>query len=431
MRIDQTLNAWLDTANAPGNGFPVQNLPYCSFVTDGTTARIGVGIGDRIVDLHALADRGLLAGLTEATRQAACEPQLNALMALDQASRAELRARLTELLSDPRYSAGVKPCLIAQNRVRFGMPCRVGDYTDFYASIHHATRVGALFRPDNPLLPNYKWVPIGYHGRASSLQVSGGDFRRPVGQLKPPDQERPVVAPCKRLDYELELGIFIAEGNALGEPIALDDSDRHIFGVGLLNDWSARDIQAWEYQPLGPFLSKSFYSSLSPWIVPLEALEPYRTEWTRDAADPQPLAYLESERNRRQGAIDINLEVWIQTQRMRAESMDAQRLTLGNFKDLYWTVGQMVAHHTVNGCNLQPGDLFGSGTLSGPLLESSGSLLELTEGGKHPIQLANGESRTFLEDGDTIILKAYCGDDQLRISLGEVAGTVLPSNSTT
>jgi len=429
VRDNQELKSWVDTANEPGNGFPVQNLPYCSFVTEGGTPRIGVGIGDMIADLRALAERGLLAELSEAVRSATCQSQLNALMALDQASRTALRSRLTELLSDQDHSADVQPCLVAQDSVRFGLPCRVGDYTDFYASIHHATRVGSLFRPDNPLLPNYKWVPIGYHGRASSLCVSGTGVKRPIGQLKPPDREAPILAPCKRLDYELELGIYIAEGNALGEPIALDHTDRHIFGVGILNDWSARDIQAWEYQPLGPFLSKSFCSSLSPWIVPLEALEPYRTEWTRDPEEPQPLAYLESEPNRRRGAIDIKLEVWIQTRKMHAENRNAERLTQGNFKDIYWTIGQMVAHHTVNGCNLQPGDLFGSGTLSGAKPESSGCLLELTEGGKQPIRLSNGETRTFLEDGDTVILKAYCGDDRIRIGLGEVVGTVLPARA--
>jgi len=319
---------------------------------------------------------------------------------------------------------------VPQAAAEHAMPAHVGDYTDFYTSIHHATTIGKLFRPDNPLLPNYKWVPIGYHGRASSLGVSGQQFRRPVGQTKAPDAETPTFGPCKRLDYELEVGIFIGAGNALGEPVAMDDAEGKVFGLCLLNDWSARDVQAWEYQPLGPFLSKSFASTISPWIVTLEALAPYRCAWTRAPGDPQPLPYLDSPTLRETGAIDLQLEVLIQTRAMREAGQAPQRLSLSNFRDSYWSVSQLVAHHTVNGCNLRPGDFLGSGTQSGPRPEEAGSLLELSGGGKQAVTLAGGEKRTFVEDGDTIILRAAARRDGLPvIGFGEAAGTVLPARS--
>jgi len=293
--------------------------------------------------------------------------------------------------------------------------------------VHHATTVGKQFRPDNPLLPNYKWVPIGYHGRASSIGVSGQVFKRPQGQTKAPDAAEPGFGPSKRLDYELELGFFVGRGNALGEPIAIAEAEDHLFGVALLNDWSARDIQAWEYQPLGPFLSKNFASTLSPWIVTMEALAPFRARFERPAGDPQPLAYLDAPSNRESGALDITLEVLLQTAKMRAEGLAPARLTRGNTTEAaYWTAAQLVAHHTVNGCNLQPGDLLGSGTLSGPQPDEAGSLIELTQGGKQPITLPNGEKRTFLEDGDTLVIRGYCERaGAVRIGLGEVSGTVV------
>jgi fumarylacetoacetase len=318
--------------------------------------------------------------------------------------------------------------LHAQSDVALGLPCEIGDYTDFYTSIHHATTVGKQFRPDNPLLPNYKWVPIGYHGRASSVVPSGQDFRRPSGQTKAPDADSPGFGPCRRLDYELELGVLMARPNALGEPISMATAEDHVFGLSLFNDWSARDIQAWEYQPLGPFLSKNFASTLAPWVVTMEALAPFRVPFTRPEGDPQPLAYLDSEANRAQGAISIELEVWLQTAAMRAAGQAGDRLSTSNYRDAYWTVAQLVAHHTVNGCNLRTGDLLGSGTLSGPGPDEAGSLLELSAGGKRPLTLSNGETRTFLEDGDAVILRGYCAREGFkRIGFGECRGMVLPA----
>ena len=308
------------------------------------------------------------------------------------------------------------------------VPCRIGDYTDFYTGIHHATSVGKLFRPDEPLLPNYKWVPIGYHGRASSIGVSGQTFRRPLGQTKDPSETQPSLRPSHRLDYELELGIFIGTGNDLGESVSMDDAESHAFGLVLLNDWSARDVQAWEYQPLGPFLAKSFASTISPWMVTMEALAPFRAPFTRSENDPQPLPYLTSTANRQQGGLDVALEVWLQTQKMRDAGLSPQRLSQSNFSDAYWTLAQMITHHTVNGCNLQPGDLLGSGTLSGALPEQAGSLLELSAGGKKTLMLANGEARTFLEDGDSVTLRAYCAREGFRrIGFGDCQGQVLPA----
>jgi fumarylacetoacetase len=352
-------------------------------------------------------------------------------MAQGVAERQALRRMLSEGLREgsPKQAAWAK-ALSPQSAVELALPCRIGDYTDFYTGIHHATTVGKLFRPDQPLMPNYKWVPIGYHGRASSIAVSGQRFKRPQGQTKAPGSdpaEAPSFGPSKRLDYELELGFLIGRGNALGEPIAIADAEAHLFGVTLLNDWSARDLQAWEYQPLGPFLAKNFASTLSPWIVTMEALAPFRAKFERPAGDPQPLPYLDSPANRDGGALDITLEVWLQTAQMRAAGEAAVRLTRGNTTQAaYWTAAQLVAHHTVNGCNLQPGDLLGSGTLSGPKPDEAGSLLELTLGGKNPITLPNGEHRTFLEDGDTLSLRGYCErPGAVRIGLGEVSGTVL------
>jgi fumarylacetoacetase len=317
---------------------------------------------------------------------------------------------------------------VAQSSIELTVPCRIGDYTDFYTSVHHATTVGKQFRPDNPLLPNYKWVPIGYHGRASSIIVSGQPFPRPQGQTKAPDADVPSLGPSRRLDYELELGWFIGRGNAQGKPIGIADAEQHLFGVSLFNDWSARDIQGWEYQPLGPFLSKNFASTISPWIVTTEALAPFRVPFERPAGDPQPLPYLDSAANRAQGAFSITLEVLLQSAKMQAAGEAPVRLSLVNTAQAaYWTPAQLVAHHTVNGCNLQPGDLLGSGTLSGPEAGQAGSLMELSVGGKQPIVLPNGEKRTFLEDGDTLILRGWCeAEGAVRIGLGSAVGTVLP-----
>jgi fumarylacetoacetase len=414
---DARLRSWVASANAPDGDFPIQNLPFGRFHTAAdATPRIGVAIGDRILDLRA-------AGLVD-------HADMNALMAATPEQRAESRSRLSQGLAEGSdRQADWASCLVAQADATLHVPCRIGDYTDFYTSVHHATTVGKQFRPDNPLLPNYKWVPIGYHGRASSIIPSGQPFRRPKGQTKPADAEVPTMGPSKRLDCELELGWFIGPGNALGEPIGLDDAERHLFGVTLFNDWSARDIQGWEYQPLGPFLSKNFASTISPWVVTMEALAPFRTAFERPALDPQPLPYLDTPANRERGAISIALEVLLQTERMRAAGEAPVRLSATDMaRAAYWTPAQLVAHHTVNGCNLQPGDLMGSGTLSGPGEGEAGSLMELTGGGKRPLLLANGEQRTFLEDGDTLILRGWCErEGAVRIGLGEARGTVLPA----
>ncbi len=419
---DPLLRSWLESANDPASDFPIQNLPFGRFRrADDMDWRIGVAIGDQVLDLRR-------AKLIDTY-------QMNRLMQLTAEPRRALRQAISAgLRHGSAEEATFRAALVPQSSVEMGVPCEIGDYTDFYTSIHHATTVGKQFRPDNPLLPNYKWVPIGYHGRVSSIGVghtgTGHTFRRPHGQLKPADAEAPVLAPSRRMDYELELGVFVGRRNALGEPVALADAEEHVFGLALFNDWSARDIQAWEYQPLGPFLSKNFASTLSPWIVTLDALAPFRTAYRRPPGDPAPLAYLDSADNREQGAFDIELEVWLQTEKMRAAGHAGDRLARSNYREAYWTVAQLVAHHTVNGCNLRDGDLFGSGTLSGPNPEEGGSLLELSQGGKRPISLTNGETRTFLEDGDTVILRGSCQrDGARRIGFGECRGTVLAARA--
>ena len=415
---DPKLRSWVASANEAGSDFPVQNLPFGRFRAAGTNEgfRIGVAIGDQVLDLKA-------AGLVDTD-------DMNALMSASVKDRQALRAAISAGLaegSDRQAAWSKAKVLLPQAKAEMTVPCRIGDYTDFYTGIHHATTIGKLFRPDQPLMPNYKWVPIGYHGRASSIGVSGQTFKRPQGQTKAPDAVAPSFGPSKRLDYELELGFLIGRGNALGEPIAIADAEDHLFGVTLLNDWSARDLQAWEYQPLGPFLAKNFASTLSPWIVTMEALAPFRAKFERPAEDPQPLPYLDAPSNRERGALDITLEVLLQTAKMRAAGEAPVRLTRGNTTEAaYWTAAQLVTHHTVNGCNLQPGDLLGSGTLSGPKPDEAGSLMELTLGGKQPITLPNGEKRTFLEDGDTLVMRGYCERaGAVRIGLGEVSGTVV------
>ncbi len=426
---DLALTSWVASANQATSDFPIQNLPFAIFRRAGSNEafRGGVAIGDQVVDLAAVAEKKLFADEAATAAQACSQPTLNQFMGMGSSYASALRLALSRALREGAEQS-LEECLIAQSDVEFELPATIGDYTDFYTSVHHATSVGKLFRPDNPLLPNYKWVPIGYHGRSSSIGVSGQTFHRPVGQTKAPDAEVPSLGPCKRLDYELELGIYIGQGNDMGDAIALDNSDDHVFGFCLFNDWSARDIQAWEYQPLGPFLAKNFASTVSPWIVTLEAMAPYRMPWTRDAADPQPLPYLESEANREQGAFDIKLEVLIQTEKMRNNNQQPKSVSLSNFSYSYWTVAQMVTHHTVNGCNLRPGDFLGSGTQSGPDYEEAGSLLELSRGGKEAIDLGNGESRTFLNDGDTVVLKGWCQKEgAARIGFGEVSSTILPA----
>jgi fumarylacetoacetase len=433
---DPGLESWIETAQAPGGDFPIQNLPFGVFRRAGTAEpfRGGVGIGDRILDLRAGLGAGAFreAAVGQAAAQAAAaaaEPALNDLMARGAEAASALRIALSRALRrGSAQRAALESCLVPQADAEHALPAHIGDYTDFYASIYHATAVGRLFRPDSPLLPNYKWVPIAYHGRSSSIGVSGQTFGRPVGQILPSGSAAPSLAPTRRLDYELELGAFVGRGNAAGEPIAVGQAESHVFGLCLLNDWSARDIQAWEYQPLGPFLAKNFATTLSPWIVTLEALEPYRAPWVRPQADPPPLPYLESPSVRTRGALEIQVEVYLQSEAMRRESRAPYRLSHSNFKHSYWTIAQMVAHHTVNGCNLQPGDLLGTGTQSGPAPDEAGSLLELTRSGAQPVTLPSGETRGFLEDGDTVILRAYCErPGAARIGFGEAAGRVLPA----
>ncbi|WP_370280965.1 fumarylacetoacetase [Pontibacterium sp.] len=428
---DLNLTSWVASANDAQSDFPIQNLPFAVFRRQGSDEafRGGVAIGDQIVDLAAAKDAGVFSGLAQTAAEACAAPTLNEFMGMGSEAWSALRLALSQALrSGSDAEAKLSACLVAQADAEYDLPCTIGDYTDFYTSVFHATAVGSLFRPDNPLLPNYKWVPIGYHGRSSSIDVSGQTFHRPQGQTKAPDATEPSFGPCKRLDYELEMGIYIGKGTELGDVIALDDADDHVFGMCLFNDWSARDIQAWEYQPLGPFLAKNFASTVSPWIVTTEALAPYRTAWSRDENDPQPLPYLESEQNRNEGAFDIQLEVLLESEKMRAEGQAPAKLSESSFVHSYWTVAQMVAHHTVNGCNMKPGDFFGSGTQSGPQHDEAGSLLELTRGGKEALTLENGESRTFLEDGDAVIMRGFCAKEgAARIGFGEVVGTVLPA----
>jgi fumarylacetoacetase len=425
---DPALTSWVTSAQAAGTDFPIQNLPFAVFRRKGSaeTWRGGVAIGDQIVDMAAAHQAGVFTG---AAAQAAAESTLNNLMAMGQKASSDLRQQLSQALqTGSPTQAALAACLVPQALADYTVPARIGDYTDFYTSVHHATNIGVQFRPDNPLLPNYKWIPIGYHGRASSIGVSGQQFKRPVGQIKAPDAAAPVLAPCKRLDIELELGVFIGAGNALGEPIAMADAEDHVFGLCLLNDWSARDIQGWEYQPLGPFLAKNFASTISPWIVTLEALAPFRVPFTRPAADPQPLPYLDSPHNREAGGIDIQLTFDLQTPQMRAAGQPAAQLVQTSYRHAYWSMGQMVTHHTVNGCNLQAGDFLGSGTLSGPTLDEACALIELTVGGKNPVKLPNGETRTWLEDGDSVVLRGWCEKPgAARIGFGQCEGTVLPA----
>ena len=421
----------MSSANDPRGDFPIQNLPLavCRRAGSGEAFRGGVAIGDQVLDLGALQAARPFAGLAAQALAAAARSTLNELMGQGAAPRAALRTALSEALrTGSAQEARLRALLIPQSAVEYALPAEVGDYTDFYASIHHATAVGRLFRPDNPLLPNYKWVPIAYHGRASSLRVSGYDVARPMGQVLPAGGAQPELAPTRRLDYELEVGIYIGRGNELGRPVPLAEAEEHVFGLCLLNDWSARDVQSWEYQPLGPFLAKNFATSVSPWIVTLEALAPYRAPWTRPSAEPPPLAYLDDVQVRRAGAFDLELEVWLDTARMRSSGLPPQRLSHANFRDSWWTVSQMLTHHTVNGCNLRPGDLLGSGTQSGPKPEEAGSLLELSAAGKRAIALAGGESRTFLEDGDRVTFRAWCERAGFaRIGFGALTGTVLPA----
>ena len=397
----------------------------------GEEPRIGVAIGDEILDLGACAQLGLLQSAGAEVARACQQSALNTLMTTGPESSSSLRRLLQNILvegcSQQQSILGSK-ALVPIVDAEFLVPAKIGGYTDFYASIHHATNVGRLFRPDNPLLPNYKYVPIAYHGRSSSIIANGTPVVRPNGQQRSGENE-PVYAPSRRLDYELEVGLYIGLGNALGTPIPIAEASRHIFGFSLLNDWSARDIQAWEYQPLGPFLGKNFGTTVSPWVVTAEALAPFRAPaWTRPTDDPRPLPYLSSEEDQQQGALNIELEVLIASEIMRQQGIAPHRLSRVNFNTMYWTPAQMVTHHASNGCNLEPGDLLASGTVSGPTPDSLGSLLEITQGGREPFTLPSGETRTFLEDGDEVILRGSCSAPGFRrIGFGECRGVILPA----
>lgn len=453
---DPSLTSWVESANYPQSDFPIQNLPWCQVLRDDEeqTLQTGVRIGDCVLIIDELEEAGLLEGSGWIHGY-----DVDAIGEQDPASRAIIRKRLSTLLSagcpDLRDNAELRARALiefdgnedvsAQGDVLM-LPVFPHDYTDFYASINHATNVGSMFRPDNPLLPNYKHIPIGYHGRASSIVASGTPIKRPVGQQAPAEEGgSPQFGPCKLLDYEMEMGAVIARGNELGEPVDIKNAEDHILGVCILNDWSARDLQKWEYQPLGPFLAKNFASTVSPYIVTMEALAPFRCAGAvRPEGDPKPLTYMDSAANREGGGIDITLEVWIASAKMREQGMAPVRLSKGNFRDMYWTFAQMVTHHSVNGCNLQPGDLLGSGTVSGVTRDSRGSLLELTWDGdpfaqppvlvpgtqRTPIKLPTGEERKFIADGDEIIMKAYCErEGYRRIGFGECRGIIEPARA--
>ena len=414
------MTSWVESAE--GSDFPIENLPLGIFSVGNRRRRAGVAIGDFVLDLVAIADL-----LDEEWRGDLGQPVLNSWLARGHAARAQLRERLQELLSDERYRDDVESQLIGQTEARMHVPCLIGDYTDFYVGIHHATNVGKLFRPDEPLLPNYKYVPIGYHGRASSVRASGEPVIRPNGQRKTPDATAPEYGPSRRLDYELELGIWVGRGNDLGSPIPIREADEHIAGYCLLNDWSARDIQAWEYQPLGPFLAKNFLTSVSAWIVSPDALAPFRSAMRgRSDGDPAPLPYLDDADDRASGGLCIQLEATLTTEKMRAAGLAPHILSNGSADAaMYWSAAQIVSHHSSNGCNLQPGDLIGTGTLSTDSPTGLGSLIEISQGGKEPIELPTGETRSFLEDGDEVTLKAWCeGDGAVRIGFGECIGRV-------
>ena len=426
-----SLLSWVASANGENSEFPIQNLPYAAYrAKDSIDAhQIGVAIGEHILPVTRLLGLSDLSTMEREAATACNSPALNPLMALGPRHWRALRQALSRgLRHGSPHQSYLRPALVPIAEAEFAVPARIGDFTDMYTSLDHALNVGRLLRPDNPLMPNFKWLPCGYHARVSSIGVSGQCFLRPKGQILPPGESIPIVTATRRLDYELELAIWIGTGNSLGTPVGLDQASQHVFGLGLLNDWSARDIQAWEYQPLGPLLSKNFATTVSPWVVTMEALEPFRSAWHRDLANPQPISYLESTQNREHGAVDIGLEAWLHTDSMIRAGQPPHLLSKTNFRHNYWTIAQMIAHHTINGCNLCAGDLIGSGTQSGPGAGEFGALIEITQGGKRPVTLPGGEERSFLADGDTVILRARAEREGFRsIGFGDCAGTVLPA----
>jgi len=425
---DPARKSFVDTANAPESDFPIQNLPFGVFrPAPGVSPRVGVAIGDQIVDVAAAADS--FGGAAAATAKACAAPSLNALMALGPQAWSGLRLALSRGLSADHGETSLRRHFTPMGTAELLLPAAIGDFTDFYASVFHATNAGRAFRPDNPLLPNYKYVPVAYHGRASSVRVSGTPVKRPQGQRKPPNESAPSYGPSRNMDFELELGMYIGTPTELGQTVPVGKAAAHIFGFCLLNDWSARDVQAWEYQPLGPFLGKNFATTVSPWVVTQEALAPFRVAaFARPEGDPAPLPYLTDAGDQASGGFDIMLEAYLATEAMRRAGIAPQRLTRASFATTYWTVAQMVAHHTSNGCNLVAGDLIGSGTVSGPEKDSWGSLLELTARGREPIALPTGEQRGFIEDGDEIIFKGFCSKRGYpRVGFGECRAVMLPA----
>jgi fumarylacetoacetase len=433
---DPSLTSWIESANSPDSDFPIQNLPFGVFSRKGDSERrVGVAIGDQIVDVGESLSANLWSGKARDVARWCDRPNMNELMQAPRDSISEFRARLSELLSGtPGDSSVINPlppgALVPMSEAELYLPADIGDYTDFYASVYHATNVGKLFRPENPLLPNYKYVPIAYHGRSSTLVISGTDVTRPKGQTTEKPAGPPTFGPTEMLDYEAEVGFFVGQGTEIGQTLSLEEAEERIFGICLVNDWSARDIQSWEYQPLGPFLAKNFATTISPWVVTWEALEPYRVPaFFRPSSDPQPLPYLSSEKNKTEGGIDLNIEVYIRSLLMREGRLRPFRLSQASLADIYWTPAQMLTHHSSNGCRIRPGDLFASGTVSGPEPGSQGCLLELTRRGAEFVTLPTGEERRFLHDGDEIILRAFLQrDGAARIGLGECAGLIVASS---
>ncbi|RKR45285.1 fumarylacetoacetase [Paraburkholderia sp. BL17N1] len=429
---DPAARSWVESANAPACDFPIQNLPFSVFRRkhSGEAFRGAVAIGDQVIDIAAWAARASLNGIAGEAARACAQPVLNEFFSLGPSAWRAVRHALFAALHERAPSddrAAIEACLVPQSEVEYGLPAQIGDYTDFYTSIHHATNISKLLGLSG-VSANFKSIPIAYHGRVSSIGLSGQRFRRPAGQIMLPGEDAPIFSPSRKLDYELELGIYIGQGNAAGEPIDLDQADSHVFGLCLLNDWSARDIQAWEMQPLGPFLAKNFATTISPWIVTMEALAPFRLPLPRPHTDGKPLPYLDSDRNSTAGAIDIQLEVCMETSRHKAANLPAARLSLTSFRHQYWSIAQMVTHHTVGGCNLRAGDLLGSGTISGPEKSEAGALMELARNASEPVTLNTGEKRSYVEDGDAIILRGYCEKAGFaRIGFGESRGEVLPA----
>jgi fumarylacetoacetase len=427
---DPGTESWVESS-ARHPDFPIQNLPLGLFSPPGDSLRTaGIAIGDEILQVSRIAS--LLEGEARQAAQTCESGSLNGLLALGAAPRRALRRAVFKLLTDSKHADALAPALAASKNCTLHVPAEVGDYTDFYTGIHHAMNIGRLFRPDSPLLPNYKYVPIGYHGRSSSIVVSGTPVIRPKAQIKGPTEAVPTYQPTQRLDYELELGIWIGGANERGAPIPIERAGDYVAGLSLLNDWSARDVQTWEYQPLGPFLAKNFLTTVSPWIVTSEALAPYRiAQPRRPEGDPAPLPYLLADSDQASGAYAVTMEVHLQTARMREADVAPQKLSRGPMSVMYWTVAQLIAHHTCNGCNLRAGDLLGTGTLSGPDSSSLGSLMELSGGGRTPIELPGGEQRTFLQEGDRLVMTAYAeAPGRVRIGFGECAGEIVGARKT-